>query len=136
MWDGIKSATGAAVDWLYAKIKPVIDLFDRVKSKALSLPGLSTAINTTASAVLGPINPFKLKGFATGGIVPGASGSPQVILAHGGERVIPQGKETEEKKNVWQFNFYGDINDQNALIASIMGAIDRRAERESAKGAW
>lgn len=35
--------------------------------------------------------PFKVPGFASGGTVPGAIGSPQLIVAHGGEIINPVG---------------------------------------------
>lgn len=34
----------------------------------------------------------KIKGYATGGVVPGPIGSPQLAVVHGGETVIPNGK--------------------------------------------
>ena len=64
------------------------------------------------------VDPSKIPGFAMGGVVPGPLGSPQLILAHGGETVIPPG---QNSLSVVQ-NFYGAP--QNAMTQARDGLLD------------
>jgi hypothetical protein len=36
-------------------------------------------------------SPFKIPGFASGGVVPGSAGSPMLAMVHGGETITPAG---------------------------------------------
>jgi len=131
IWDGIKSAVGSAVDWIRAKIQPMIDLVDKVKGAVSKLSGVGSAIQTVSSAVFGPLVPS----FAIGGVVPGGIGVPTLAMVHGGERVTPPGRE-EKSGNQWVFNFYGDVTDRNGLIRDVMSAIDRKSGISAAGSAW
>lgn len=131
IWDGIKSAVGSAVDWIRAKIQPMIDLVDKVKGAVSKLSGVGSAIQTVSSAVFGPLVPS----FAIGGVVPGGIGVPTLAMVHGGERVTPPGRE-EKSGNQWVFNFYGDVTDRDALIRQVTDAIDRKTAVSSASAAW
>lgn len=49
-----------------------------------ALSGLSSKVSGVASS----IGRLKIPGFASGGVVPGAAGSPQLAVVHGGEQVL------------------------------------------------
>ncbi|MCK9629618.1 MAG: phage tail tape measure protein [Bacteroidales bacterium] len=113
LWDGLKTAVGQAVDWLTAKIQPLFDLFGKVKG------GISSATSSWRNL---PAN-LGIPGFADGGTVPGPLGQPRLAVVHGGEEVIPVGGTGRG----FTFNFYGDVNDRDALKRDIIEALDRRA---------
>jgi hypothetical protein len=56
-----------------------------------------------------------IPGFAFGGIVPGATGSPQLILAHGGERV-----QTEDQQRA---GGAGDLSRVEKLLQDLIDAV-------------
>ena len=86
-WDGIKIIFDETIGSIIAKINQFIGAIDQAVSKFRSFTGMQ------AGASLNPFSPsFKLPGFATGGVVPGAAGQAQLAVVHGGERVIPVGR--------------------------------------------
>lgn len=52
-----------------------------------------------------------LPGFDTGGVVPGATGSPQLVMAHGGETIIPTHKQNGGGQAGNTFNISINAND-------------------------
>ena len=65
----------------------IVNLFDSI-SRAIG--GISRGIGGLigkAQTVAKAIGRIRIPGFATGGVVPGAAGSPQLVVAHGGERI-------------------------------------------------
>lgn len=69
-------------------------VIDTIKT-ALGLAGqLGDAINKphTAQDTVNYHNSGKLPGYATGGMVPGATGAPQLAIVHGGETITPAGQ--------------------------------------------
>jgi hypothetical protein len=78
--NAIKNAVGDALNWIRTKAAAVWNAIKGFFSNALSLhinwPSPPSWLNKV------------LPSFDVGGIVPGPLGSPQVILAHGGETVI------------------------------------------------
>jgi hypothetical protein len=78
---------GALVGGLVKLITPVINLVARLTQ------GFADLINTAAKA-MSAINPFKgfrMPSFHSGGVVPGPTGSSQMAMLQGGERVVPAG---------------------------------------------
>lgn len=64
-----------AINTLRDAVQSVIDKIDSLKQKFAE--GVSSGLS--------------LPSFQTGGIVPGAIGTPQLVVAHGGEKVLPVG---------------------------------------------
>lgn len=68
-------------------IKDFVNAIDNAVQKFKNFLGMQQG------ASLNPFSPsFKLPGFASGGIVPGPLGMPQLAVVHGGETVTPQGQ--------------------------------------------
>lgn len=76
-----------AIQRIINKVQEMVDKIQRAIDKLKSLLGMEkgASLNPFSSS-------FKLPGFATGGVVPGAMGEPQLAVVHGGERVIPAGQ--------------------------------------------
>ena len=115
----IDAAAGIA-NWINDKIvspvQTVIDIFTNLPATARTAwDGLKNAIRDAVNSAkedleslrkkidsaLGPLDELvgkaagglgRLLGFDTGGVVPGPRGAPRVILAHGGETVLPTHK--------------------------------------------
>lgn len=80
-FDGLKDAAKAAVRF-------VLDQLDRLLGPLDEIGGKVGGIVSKVGGVIG-----KLPSFDSGGIVPGPIGSEQLILAHGGETVLPTHKQ-------------------------------------------
>lgn len=76
IWEIIKSP----FEWLAKKIKTIWDLFK----------GIGVGGGSQKKSIFGSLG--SLFGFAQGGTVPGAMGSPQLAVVHGGEEIIPAGR--------------------------------------------
>lgn len=83
-WNGVKAAVEAVVD-------AIVGAIDRIKSAASDALGpvgdLIGKANSLGGGILGAI-----PGFDTGGVVPGPRGAPRLVLAHGGETILPTHK--------------------------------------------
>lgn len=86
VWDGLRSVIGGAVDFLIGKI----DALKRAAADALG--PLGSVANAGGSFLGGAAG---LLGFDEGGTVPGPRGAPRLILAHGGETVLPTHREPQ-----------------------------------------
>lgn len=69
-------------------------IMDTAKSAAkwLEGKGITGKGSSTVFSVILDIAKWKLPSFDTGGIVPGSIGSPQMVMAHGGETILPTHK--------------------------------------------
>lgn len=107
-----------AFDWIRNAVQGVIDAINRVKNAAGNIGG---GAKNLFGGLVG-----KLPGFATGGIVPGPIGSPQLAIVHGGEEVIPNGG---AKGNTYNF---GDVNLGDAgAVGAFFDRLDRNTYLES-----
>jgi TP901 family phage tail tape measure protein len=115
----IDAATGVSTwinDKIVSPVQTVIDIFTNLPATARTAwDGLKNAIRDAVNSAkedleslrkkidsaLGPLDELvgraagglgSLLGFDTGGVVPGPRGAPRVILAHGGETVLPTHK--------------------------------------------
>ncbi len=85
---------------IMAPFQPLIRLFDRIEEKIEKILKDSGRVGEvienfgTGENAKGVGRFLGLDEFATGGVVPGISGEPRLILAHGGEEVL-----TEEERN-------------------------------------
>lgn len=57
--------------------------------------------------------------YASGGIVPGYLGQPQLAVVHGGERVLTADENRGNSGAVYNFTFNGDITDKNEFARKI-----------------
>jgi len=97
-------------------------------SQALSNSPLNQAIsasplNQSLIPGLGSSSGFGLQQFAAGGIVEGASGSPQIAIVHGGERVLTA-SEAKNTGQTFNFIFNGDVVGDEGIKQVIQKAID------------
>lgn len=85
IWNGIKSfVIGIAKDIsgaIKSMINDIIGFFNHIIS----------GVNSVGAKVPGFIHIPSIPTFQTGGIVPGVIGAPTLIMAHGGEEVVPAG---------------------------------------------
>lgn len=94
-WNAIRDGVSAAIETIKGPIDWLIDKFNTVIEKARQA---MSAISSARSSLVGGVKSAGstiasfLPKFDTGGIVPGPIGSPQMILAHGGETVLPTHK--------------------------------------------
>lgn len=115
----IDAATGVSTwinDKIVSPVQTVIDIFTNLPATARTAwDGLKNAIRDAVNSAkedleslrkkidsaLGPLDELvgkaagglgRLLGFDSGGVVPGPRGAPRVILAHGGETVLPTHK--------------------------------------------
>jgi hypothetical protein len=80
-FDSLKDSIKGAYDWVVSLVKKVGEFF----SLGSSWPTFGGGL---LDVVIGALTPGP--GKAGGGIIPGGSGSPFPIVAHGGEAVIPE----------------------------------------------
>ncbi|MFG0329221.1 MAG: phage tail tape measure protein [Phycisphaerales bacterium] len=80
-WDAVGDAISNAVDWL-------IRQFRRLRDSALDALGPVGDILEFGGGLIGGLIP----GFDTGGVVPGPRGAPRLVMAHGGETILPTHK--------------------------------------------
>jgi TP901 family phage tail tape measure protein len=83
-WEQVKQWTGQAVDWLKTKLAELAAAADRALGPLDEIVGGAARIG---GAVVGGIG--NILGFDDGGVVPGPRGAPRLILAHGGETMVP-----------------------------------------------
>ncbi len=85
-WDGILRIVKGGLNIYVSLFNKLIDMWNSLEFKVpkVSVGGISFGGFTIGTPKIAPIPVFR-----TGGIVPGALGSPQLILAHGGERITP-----------------------------------------------
>ncbi len=84
LWDGISGA----VSWVWSVIQPILET---MKSAISDVVNPVKDVMGAAGSAGGAVKHFF--GFADGGVVPGAPGAPQLILAHGGEVVLNQAQQ-------------------------------------------
>jgi len=91
----------AAFEWIQEKVGIVIDwIGGKIDWIAGKLEILGTIVGALGGAVSDPLGTagrlldggVGLLGFDNGGVVPGPVGSPRVVLAHGGETILPTHK--------------------------------------------
>lgn len=115
LWDGIKEAAGLAVTgivglfrnlpgWIVGAVTDVWDglfelgrnivgkIVDGIKSAAGGIGSAITSAIPGGGVISGVAGALGFPEFDSGGVVPGRRGSPQLILAHGGETVLPTHK--------------------------------------------
>lgn len=85
-WNGAKEAMRDAAEWMLNKLAELRNAADRALGPIDEIIGGAARLGGGALGFLG------VPGFDDGGIVPGRTGSPQLILAHGGETILPTHK--------------------------------------------
>lgn len=153
--------SGFINDYIVRPVQWVIDLFAGLPDKATAaFDGIKTAvvkvkttivnalneIRDAAANALGPIGDVlgkassigggilgSIPGFDTGGIVPGPRGAPRLILAHGGETVLPTHKNPAAGIGagmIVQGPLIGSATISNDLdIEHVARELDRRIDR-------
>lgn len=80
-WDWVVRTTILAKDYIVKAVKEMLEWLDK------ALGPLDEIMGSGFMAV------SNILGFDEGGVVPGPKGSPQIIMAHGGETVLPTHKQ-------------------------------------------
>jgi len=95
MWNGIKDFMGGVMEGIKNKIKgPIEWIKEKIQSVMDPIKNIGGAIKGWAGSAGDAIGGFADKAmnrspFQHGGIVPGPIGTPQPIMAHGQEKIIP-----------------------------------------------
>ena len=85
-WNGAKDAMRDAADWILRKLGELRDAADRALGPLDEIVGFAGGVIGSGLGALG------VPGFDDGGIVPGRTGAPKLVLAHGGETILPTHK--------------------------------------------
>lgn len=85
VWEGIKGFVRGGVNAVIGALNVLLGALDKV------VDGIDKALGPFINLPNVPRIP-KIQGFATGGIVPGPLGKPQLAVVHGGEEVVPPGR--------------------------------------------
>ncbi len=97
VWTFVRETTFAVIDAVREKWRGAINFilaqWDRVKGIFDKLSGFVGAAGSRVGSAARRILPL-LDDFQHGGVIPGPIGAPVPIMAHGGERVIPAGRNT------------------------------------------
>ena len=79
-WQAVQDAVGRAADWIVRKLRSLRD------SALDALGPIGDVLEFGGGVVSG------ILGFDSGGVVPGPIGAPRLVLAHGGETILPTHK--------------------------------------------
>ncbi len=84
-------------------LTPVLDILGRILSFIARIigSGITSIISGIGSLFGGQMTNFEMPSFASGGIVPGGIGQPQLAMVHGGETIIPVGGSGESSINLY-----------------------------------
>lgn len=119
LWTVLKLVAGGPLVLINEGLKEMVNLFEMIKS--LNVTQIFEDLQSTwnwGSNILG---------FASGGVVPGPIGMPQLAVVHGGEVVVANG---ESYSNATTINQYLTVNSQSeksvirefAIMRSLAGA--------------
>lgn len=88
---------------------PVSMATEFVDEAAQLLQGILQPRGEPALQTVGAVPP-SIPEFRYGGVVPGYPGQPQLVIAHGGERITPADSAVDrvQANNIFNFSFYGD----------------------------
>ena len=152
LWDAAKNA----LDWILDKIDTVVNAAREAASWFDWIPGVGGGGGSSGddSVILegggrgdaGGLHPpsggfapmgggsntdgFRRLNFATGGVVPGPIGSPQLAMVHGGEEVL-----TPEQRGGVTINMPGMVIREDADIDKIARALNRMMQQSAMVGA-
>lgn len=101
LWNNLKGAFDSfkksSTQWASDTVDSIVNFFKQIPGKIASAlsSGYSGAKSSLGEFVKGVKEGFgSLPSFDTGGVVPGPLGAPQLIIAHGGETVLPTHKDS------------------------------------------
>ncbi len=114
MWQGVLDSTLQALAIMTTKLLAFLAL-DALTGGALTAAGAAGA----APSFLGGLG--NMLGFASGGVIPGAEGAPQIILAHGGEEIRTP---TQARAGVSFYPQTKSNNQGNTTIILNVSALD------------
>lgn len=127
--DGAFRAVGSAVEWLTDKFRAAM----RVVSDFLgSIRNVANKVSGLGGGVVGRGIRALIPGFDHGGVVPGPTGSPRLIMAHGGETVVPthrpgfRGGRGDTYITVNAPNYVGDKRDLERVLLDALQSLQRR----------
>ena len=91
LWQPVKDAFSAVIDFIVDKIQKAIDMYNRLKAlldkPIQAISGIGRSVGGFFSGALQ--RGKSILGFEHGGIVPGPRGQTVPIMAHGQEQIIP-----------------------------------------------
>lgn len=112
IWDGFKKGFMEGINIMIKGFQPLVDLFNMIVDGWKGIFGILGKIGGTVASVVG-------------------SGIDTVQKAVGGKSVTTTSTQTipyaPKTGTTYQFNFNGDVNDQNALMKNIKSMLDRSA---------
>jgi TP901 family phage tail tape measure protein len=113
-WDNVVNFVLSGVNWLIDRVNDVINLIN-------SIP----FVNIGEVSHVGNSEP--IKGYASGGVVSGAIGQPQLAIVHGGETVIPANESMGNiQVNFTEPVFFDREDTMNRFVDKIRKGIQRQ----------
>lgn len=98
-----------SIAWVFDRVAEAVKIFTDLKNQ---IQQIADIIHSGNFNILGGISgALGLPGFDTGGVVAGPTGSPQLVMAHGGETIIPTHKQNGGGQAGNTFNISINAND-------------------------
>jgi phage-related protein len=129
VWTGILRAVLPVTDKVIGAIQKIVGWIRTLIGWIRSIPDINLHINLPSIPHIPGLS--HIPGFQHGGIVPGPLNAPRLILAHGGERVVPVGG----GGGTVVFNFPNYLGDKRELISELRNAV-REIERRNGRPAF
>lgn len=124
---GINFLIGLAEGWANAYVRAANTIIGALNKIKVSVPDWVPGIGGKSFGInIGSVPNVSLPRMEHGGIVPGARGTEQPIIAHGGERVIPAGNVQRGGSGM---NFYITINNPQVRNDDDIWAIRDQMDR-------
>lgn len=120
VWDAVKGIMQDAYNF-------VVDMAKKIGDAVSDALGPVGAIAEGVGGVLG--TGARILGFDDGGVVPGPIGSPQMVLAHGGETILPTHKDPGAGGSNVTVNLNGAVIRDDRDVTLLARELARETER-------
>ena len=101
--------------------------FNSILSPIRSVSGAINSLSSRVSSVTRRIRNIRLPGFATGGMVGGATGAPQLAVVHGGERIQTPAQQRggggDASGTVYNINVSAGLSNPNDVAMAIVDLL-------------
>lgn len=106
-------------------LKDIRDRMHEVKTEGLSLGNVLKGIPGSGLSLIGGAISH-IPGFADGGVVGGPVGAPQLAVVHGGETVVPFGRQASASNTTIVVNVAGSVIAERQLVDTVREGLLRK----------
>lgn len=121
-WDSLIDSLGNFIFKIQQAIDKIKELARAIKENVSG--AFNKVTDFLGTGIYNASNALGLNAFADGGVVPGHPGQPQLAMVHGGETIIPYGKESKGSGVTVNINGGMYLNEQSATMIGNM-LVDR-----------